>query len=289
MRFGVSLPNVGDCGSPQTLVELGQEAEAAGWDGVFVWDCIHIEIAERDQLPVADPWIALAAIASATSRVRIGPFVTPLARRRPWKVARETVTLDHLSQGRLILPIGYGATDDGAFCKVGEETDARVRAARVEEGLEILTGLWSGEPFSYHGVHYQVEEMTFLPRPVQSSRIPIWLDAVWPRMRSIRRAARYDGIIAGRKDEDGGPITPEDIRAMRTWLEKHRRDMGPIDIVHEGGTPGDDPASAISAVQPWADAGVSWWIESVWSHFYTGTLETMRERIRQGPPFRAKP
>jgi len=287
VRYGVSLPNAGDCGSPQTLVELAREAEAAGWDGVFVWDCIHIEIAERDRLPMADPWIALAAIASATSRVRIGPIVTPLSRRRPWKVARETITLDHLSQGRLIPPIGYGATGDGAFCKVGEETDARVRAARVEEGLQILTGLWSGEPFSYHGDHYQVEEMTFFPRPVQSPRIPIWVDAVWPRMRSMRRAARFDGIIAGTKHEDGAPTTPEDIRAMRTWIEEHRREMGPIDIVHEGGTSGDDPDSAIAAVQPWADAGVTWWIESVWSHFYRGTLESMRERIRQGPPLRA--
>jgi len=232
VRFGVSLPNVGDCGSPQTLVQLGREAEAAGWDGVFVWDCVHIEIAERDRLPMADPWIALAAIASATSRVRIGPI--------------------------------------------------------VEEGLEILTGLWSGEPFSYHGDHYQLEEMTFLPRPVQSPRIPIWLDAVWPRMRSMRRAARYDGVIAGRKDEDGGPITPEDIRVMRRWIEEHRRVMEPIDIVHEGETPGDDPNAAIAAAQPWADAGVTWWIESVWSHFYRGTLETMRERIRQGPPRGAK-
>jgi len=163
MRFGVSLPNVGDCGNPHTLVELAREAEEAGWDGVFVWDCIHIEIAERDRLPMADPWIALAAIAMATSQVRIGPIVTPLARRRPWKVARESVSLDHLSHGRLILPVGYGAIDDGAFCKVGEETNAALRAQKVEEGLEILSGLWSGEPFAYRGEHYQTEAMTFLP------------------------------------------------------------------------------------------------------------------------------
>ena len=129
--------------------------------------------------------------------------------------------------------------------------------------------------------------MTFFPRPVQSPRIPIWVDDVWLRMRSIRRAARFDGIIAGTKHEDGAPTTPEDIRAMRTWIEEHRREMGPIDIVHEGGTSGDDPDSAIAAVQPWADAGVTWWIESVWSHFYRGTLESMQERIRQGPPLRA--
>lgn len=284
MNFGISLPNVGDCGNPNTLVQLAVEAEAAGWDGVFVWDCVHIQIAEDKRLPMADPWIALAAIACATSRVRIGPIVTPLARRRPWKVARETVTLDHISQGRLVLPVGYGAIDDGAFCKVGEETSPRVRAAKVEEGLGILTGLWSGQPFTYHGDYYYVDEMTFLPQPIKSPRIPIWLDAVWPRMKSMRRAARYDGIIPSVREEDGGPMTPEHIRTMRAWLDEQRGQTGAFDIVHEGGTPGDNLDAALAEVQPWAEAGATWWIESVWTHFYRGTLESMRERVRQGPP-----
>jgi len=288
VRFGISLPNIGACGNASTLVELSHEAEVAGWDGVFVWDCVHIEIAENKRLPMADPWIALAAIASSTSRVRIGPIVTPMARRRPWKVARETVTLDHLSQGRLILPVGYGATDDGAFCKVGEDISPRVRAAKVEEGLEILTGLWSGQSLTYHGDYYHVDGMTFLPIPVQSPRIPIWLDATWPRMRSIRRAIQYDGIIAGMKEEDGGPMTPEHLRAMRAWLEEQRGQMEVFDIVHEGGTPGNNLDAALAEVQPWAEAGVTWWIESVWTHFYQGTLESMRERIRQGPPLKAR-
>jgi len=286
MRFGVSLPNVGDCGNPHTLVELAREAEEAGWDGVFVWDCIHIEIAERDRLPMADPWIALAAIAMATSQVRIGPIVTPLARRRPWKVARESVNLDHLSHGRLILPVGYGAIDDGAFCKVGEETNAALRAQKVEEGLEILSGLWSGEPFAYRGEHYQTEAMTFLPQPMKQPRIPIWLDAAWPRMRSMRRALRYDGIIPGKKNEDGTnePMTSDDFRSMKDWIDEHRPTTSPFDIVREGATPGDDREQAADAVQPFAEAGVTWWIEAVWKYFYRGTLENMRTRIRQGPP-----
>lgn len=211
-----------------------------------------------------------------------------MARRRPWKVARETVTLDHLSQGRLILPVGYGATDDGAFCKVGEDISPRVRAAKVEEGLEILTGLWGGQSLTYHGDYYHVDGMTFLPIPVQSPRIPIWLDATWPRMRSMRRAIQYDGIIAGMKEEDGGPMTPEHLRAMRAWLEEQRGQMELFDIVHEGGTPGNNLEAALAEVQPWAEAGVTWWIESVWTHFYQGTLESMRERIRQGPPLKAR-
>src|SRR5581483_2248486 len=287
MRFGISLPNIGACGMPATLVDLSREAEAAGWDGVFVWDCVHIGMADDGRLPMVDPWIALAAIASATSRVRIGPIVTPLARRRPWKVARETVTLDHLSQGRLIVPVGYGAIDDGAFCKVGEDVSPRVRAAKVDEGLEILTGLWSGRPFEHHGHFYQVDEMTFLPSPVQSPRIPIWLDALWPRKRSMLRAARYDGILPSMREEDGGPMTPDHLRSMRRWIEEQRGHLGSFDIVYEGETLGEDRAAALAGVHPWAEAGVTWWIEAVWTHFYHGTLESMRERIRQGPPCRA--
>src|SRR5204863_4018588 len=119
-----------------------------------------------------------------TTRVRIGAVLTPVSRRRPWKLARETVTLDHLSHGRLVLPVGLGALDDGGFGKVGEPTDRKTRAELLDEGLAILTGLWSGQPFSFHGEHYQVEELTFLPPPVQSPRIRIWVVGLWPHERS---------------------------------------------------------------------------------------------------------
>ena len=122
-----------------------------------------------------DPWLMLAAIALRTKHVRIGAMLTPPSRRRPWKLARETVTLDHLSNGRLILPVGLGALDDGGFTKVNEVTDRKQRAELMEESLEILTGLWSGKPFSFHGQHYNIAEVTFLPPPVQSPRIPIWV------------------------------------------------------------------------------------------------------------------
>lgn len=286
MRYGLSLPNIGEYGDPTMLVELAGEAEQAGWDGVFVWDCIHLEIAEEQRLPICDPWIALAAIAATTSRVRLGPTVTPRARRRPWKVAREIVTLDHLAHGRAILPIGYGAIDDGAFCKVGEDTDVRVRAQKVDEGLEILAGLVSGERFNYHGHHYQVQEMTFLPRSVQFPRVPIWVDALWPRMRSMRRAINYDGLLAGKRNKGGSaePMTPDDIRAMKTWIDEHRTGLGPFDIIHEGTIPGHDQEQAREIAQPWEDAGVTWWIEAIWNHFYQGTPESMRTQIRHGPP-----
>jgi alkanesulfonate monooxygenase SsuD/methylene tetrahydromethanopterin reductase-like flavin-dependent oxidoreductase (luciferase family) len=183
MQYGVNLPIIVDA---QTLARLALEAEMAGWDGVFVWDCLSGNPEnEPEKQAIYDPWIALAAIAMSTRRVRLGTMVTPLSRRRPWKVARETVTLDHLCQGRLILPVGLGSTIDAGFSKVGEEMDRKIRAEMLDEGLAILAGLWSGQPFSYIGQHYQVQEMTFLPPPVQQPRIPIWVVGAWPRMKSL--------------------------------------------------------------------------------------------------------
>jgi alkanesulfonate monooxygenase SsuD/methylene tetrahydromethanopterin reductase-like flavin-dependent oxidoreductase (luciferase family) len=302
MQYGVVLLNMGEAGNPRVLAELGQEVEEAGWDGVFVWDSLYIQPAEPRYAPMCDPWIALAAIAMRTERVRIGTVVTPLSRRRPWKVARETVSLDHLSNGRFILPVALGSLNDGAFCRVGEETDRKVRAQRLDEALEILDGLWSGEPFRYHGKHYEVEEMTFLPRPVQVPRIPVWVVGAWPREKSMRRVLRWDGVLPSRMKEDGSfaEMSPEDIRAMKAWVEERRRQTGgvpaptdlvpsrsrpPFDIVMEGETPGDDAEKAAATVRPLAPAGVTWWLEAVWGSPETqGGLEGMRRRIKQGPP-----
>ena len=285
MQYGVNLPITVDA---QTLARLAGEAEAAGWDGVFVWDCLSGNPAnEPEKQTIYDPWIALAAIATSTRRVRFGTMVTPLARRRPWKVARETVTLDHLCQGRLILPVGLGAVSDGGFSKVGEQMDRKIRAERLDEGLAILTGLWSGHPFSYIGQHYQVQEMTFVPPPVQQPRIPIWVVGAWPRMKSLRRALQWDGILPTKMLENGSfaEMTPADIQALKTFSEHHRPQGTPFDIVMEGETPGDDPVAATALLQPLAQAGVTWWIEAVWATpETTGGVEGMLKRIQQGPP-----
>jgi alkanesulfonate monooxygenase SsuD/methylene tetrahydromethanopterin reductase-like flavin-dependent oxidoreductase (luciferase family) len=259
-------------GDPRTVAELAREAEEAGWDGVFYWDGISI-----GEVETYDPWVVMAAMAMRTERVRIGAMLTPPARRRPWKLARETMTLDRLSGGRLVLPVGLGALDDGGFSKVGEPTERKVRAQLLDESLEILTGLWSGEPFRYEGEHYRFEEMTFLPPPVQSPRIPIWVVGAWPSKKSINRALRYDGVLAY---TTRGEVTPEDIREIKRYVEENREGGGPFDIVWEGETPGDDADRAASIVGPFAEAGVTWWIESPWSL----SLEPLRARIRQGPP-----
>ena len=270
MRYGFIVPK----GDPRTVAVLAREAEEAGWDGVFYYDAICV-----GEMETYDPWVVMAAMAMKTKRVRLGAILTPPARRRPWKLARETMTLDHLSGGRLVLPVGLGALDDGGFSKVGEPTDRKVRAELLDESLEILTGLWSGEPFSYDGEHYHLKEMTFLPPPIQRPRMPIWVVGAWPSERSMSRALRYDGLLAY---TTRGEVTPEDIRAMRAYVEENKEANGTFDIVWEGVTPGDDPERTVSMVRPLAEAGATWWIESPWSP--PNEPEDLRRRIGQGPP-----
>src|SRR5918999_5778887 len=187
MRYGTIITG----GKVHEQIAMARAAEDAGWDGVFTWDGIHV----GDSMEVHDPWVLMAAFATATTRVRLGAIVMPLARRRPWKVAREATTLDVLSNGRLVIPVGLGATDDSGFGPVGDATERRTRAERLAEPLEILTGLWSGDRFGYQGRHYGFEPMAFRPTPVQRPRIPIWVVGAWPSERSMRRVVRYDGLL----------------------------------------------------------------------------------------------
>ena len=274
MKYGFVLPDL----DIMTAPELAEEAEAAGWDAVFIPDCISIETPSYPAGPASDPWVTLAAMAMRTSRVRLGPMVAAAPRRRPWKLAREVATLDHLSNGRMILPIGVGAaSDDAGFREVGEMMGLRERAEMLGETIEILDGLWSGEPFSYAGMHYTIGRMTQLPPPVQRPRVPIWPVGVWPAEASLRRAPRWDGIVPQRK---GGRVKPEDVPAIRERANRVRPGV-PFDIVAEGVTPGDNPAAAQAQVRAWEEAGATWWVESLWSEH---TSATVRARIRKGPP-----
>lgn len=272
MKYGLHMRLI----DPHTLADLAAEGEAAGWDGIYVWDGIW----------GLDVWIALAAVALRTQHMRIGTIITPPSRRRPWKLASEAVTLDHLSRGRFTLPVGLGAPDAGFF-NVGEETDRKTRAQMLDESLTILDGLWSGKPFSFTGTHYQLNDVSFEPQPLQQPRIPIWVVAAWPRPRSMERALRWDGIMPMKMPvgEPGSAMQPADIREMKTYIDGHRSADTPFDIVIEGETPGDDLAQAVAMTQPYADEGVTWWLENIWdTPWSTGGVEGMRTRIRQGPP-----
>ena len=287
MRFGISLPAFADFSDPRLLAELAHDAETAGWDGFFIWDAIFFDPTFH---PMADPWVSLAAVALRTERMRIGTLVTPLARRRPWKLARETVSVDRLSNGRLVLGVGLGDPVQWDFGFFDEVTNSRVRAERLDEGLEVLTGLWTGQPFSYQGEQYNVKQVTFRPTPVQFPRIPIWVGGWWPNKPPIRRAARWDGVCPVK---GSGSITPEEWRELLAYIQLHRTSTAPFDAVHFGATPGDHPEEAAGIVGPYADAGVTWWIEPVdpwrfgWSFEVAWAPEAtilMRERIQQGPP-----
>lgn len=270
MKYGFVFPG----GDAPTAVDFARAAEAVGWDGFFMWE------------PVwgIDPWVTLAAIAAVTDRIRLGTMLTPVSRRRPWKLASETVTLDRLSHGRVILSVGLGAIDTG-FKEFGEETDRKIRAALLDEGLDIITGLWQGQPFNYEGKHYQVKETTFHPPPppVQSPRIPIWVVGAWPRPKSMQRVLRCDGLLPAKLDDEGNfvDITPDDIRAMHAFVRENRSLTTPFDIVMEGETPGNEPAQVAAIVGPLAEAGATWWVEAWWT---APNLDLVRTRLEQGPP-----
>ncbi len=280
MKYGLTFPNFGQFFDPRVLADLARMAEEAGWDGFFLWDHMLFDGRAR---PIADPWVALAAIAEATSRIRIGTLVTPLARRRPWKLARETVSLDHLSGGRLTLGVGLGAPSEVEFGRFGEDPDPIVRGEKLDEALEVLTGLWTGEPFQFQGRHFQVEEVVFEPSPLQDPRIPIWVAGVWPHKRPFRRAARWDGLFPLVRTKEGmfGSPTPRDLGEMMAYLEPHRKTSGPFDVVVGGEVAREDPDKASRMLGAFAEAGTTWWLQGPGDD---EDLDYMRALIPQGPP-----
>jgi alkanesulfonate monooxygenase SsuD/methylene tetrahydromethanopterin reductase-like flavin-dependent oxidoreductase (luciferase family) len=271
VRYGISVPNFGD---PAHLVELGHATERAGWDGFFLWD--HVLVDADHPFPIDDPWVVLGAVAQTTERVRLGTLVTPVARRRPWKLARETVTLDHLSGGRAVLGVGLGEPPDAEFGAFGEPTDGRVRAELLDEGLEVLFGLWSGERFSFKGRHLTVDGATFLPTPLQSPRIPVWVAVVWPNRGPLRRAAQCDGMAPIRLGPRGvEPVTPDDVREMLAVVREQRETDAPFDVAVWVVSDTTAGAADYEAV------GVTWLIES--ASGAPGWLDDIRGVIDAGP------
>ena len=285
MQYGLSLPPFGDFADPHMLIDAARRAEAAGWDGFFIWDHMFFDPSFHPNL---DPWVGLAGVATATTRIRIGTMITPLARRRPWKLARETVTLDRLSNGRLILGVGLGDPVQWDFGFFHEETNPKIRAKKLDEELAILTGLWRGEPFSFHGEQYQIEEVWFRPTPLQAPRIPIWVGGNWANKPPMRRAARWDGFFPISFE---GPMTPDDCRTALKYIGEHRTSDQPIDLILSPTLP-DDPAQARDLLHQYAEAGLTWCVapidpwalgadwEAQWDSDYT---KKMLDWIDRGP------
>jgi alkanesulfonate monooxygenase SsuD/methylene tetrahydromethanopterin reductase-like flavin-dependent oxidoreductase (luciferase family) len=260
MKYGFILT-----GDPAEIVELAQEAEHAGWDGVFLPD---------DWMTA---WIKLTAIAMRTQHIRLGAMLTPLPEQLPWYVAAQTATLDQLSSGRVILTAGLGVLE---LDKFGMQEN-RARAQRLDEALEILDGWWRGasmRSFTYEGRHYRLQEMRAsvdwrTHAPLQKPRIPIWVIG-GPKQSQLRRAARWDGAVIGG--------SPEELRERKAAIGALRTSPMPLDIITEGETFPNDPVRAAAIVRPYVEAGATWWLESMWEGV-TRNYD-MRTRIRSGPP-----
>jgi alkanesulfonate monooxygenase SsuD/methylene tetrahydromethanopterin reductase-like flavin-dependent oxidoreductase (luciferase family) len=275
---GLAAPCFGD--DPGEIAELAVAAEDAGFDGFFVWD--HMLYANDGRGPaLLDPWVLLSVIADRTSRIVIGPMVTPPSRRRPWVLARQAVTLDLLAGGRTVVGVGLGSPPEGDFGRFGEVSDARGRADLLDETLVILDGLWSGETFSHAGEHYRLDAVRFLPRPVTRPRIPVWVGGIWPGRRPMRRAARWDGAV---------PITYVDGRLTRPRVDEIaavrdlvRAQRGTLDdyTIAVWAEVAEDPSTVSPELAGYAEAGATWWIETAvpgdgWQH-------GLRRRIALGP------
>lgn len=273
MQFGIVIP----LKDALAAVELAVEAERAGWDGFFLGEAIWS----------VDPWVTLTAAAVRTARIRLGTMLTPMPLVRPWKLASEAATLDHISGGRVTLSLGMGAVWMGWQAFPGQVSDTRARAEMLDEGIDVLDILFRSAQEDYAGAHYQLklsamETVHYPPPTVQRPRIPIWAVGVWPRERSMRRVLKCDGLIPHVMGDDGqmGPPKPDDIRAMAAYVAERRTRATPFDIVVEGSTAGMRQAQAQETVAPWAAAGATWWMETL----FGVSDEQLRERVRQGPP-----
>jgi hypothetical protein len=279
LRFGLFVPPFADFAEPERVVELARSAESAGWDGFFLWD----HMLAIPGMQVAEPWITLAAIAQVTSRMRLGMLVTPLARRRPWVVARESATLDRLSRGRLVVGVGLGDDGWGEFDSFrGEPVDRSTRAQMLDESLSLLRRFWSGEAVRWEGMHYNVDSGPFLPRPSQDP-LPVWVACRWPHLLPLKRAARHQGCFPLFDQGGSGiPLLPEpsEVAAVRTVLIAYGAPEA-FDIVCRGASSLVDPIERADGLASLEAVGMTWWLES----FGPGQppAEVVEEVVRSGP------
>lgn len=277
MNFGINLSTFNDFADPNLLADIGQEIEEAGWESVFLWD--HLMHKKERQSKIVSPWIALSAIATRTSRIKIGTYVSPLPRYQPWEFAKLTASLDLLSNGRLILGLGLGSPAD-EYTAFGKEYNTRILAEMMDEGLVIIQKLWIGEPFTFHGKHYQLEEAFLLPRPVQYPRVPILLGGFWPRKKPFIRAAKFDGIVPITKKYPQ-PISTEELRDLLTFINQYRTSSEPFQVTISGSLP-TDPEQRDRLILGLTNAGATRWIEHCTP--WTGSIQNLLEKIRRGPP-----
>jgi alkanesulfonate monooxygenase SsuD/methylene tetrahydromethanopterin reductase-like flavin-dependent oxidoreductase (luciferase family) len=285
VRFSINIPNFGDFADARVVANVAMAAEAAGWDALFVWDHVVHDKQRRQGQPFGDPWMLLTAAALATSRLRLGTLVTPVARRRPEQLARQVATLDALSGGRVIFGAGLGGPIEDEFASFGDTTDPVVLAERLDEGLELLSRYWSGETVDYEGRHYRVRDTALLPATVQRPRPPVWIAGYWPNRRPMRRAAQWDGAVPLFKSARHGEApSPDEVRDLAAYIAEQRRDRAdePFDLVVGGVS---DPSATADQLRLLQDAGATWWDERQMQtnpdHY---RAEPVLRRVEAGPP-----
>lgn len=270
MHFGIEIVPFGEYANPRPVMELAQAAEASGWEGVWVWDHLLIPWG------VGDPWVILSAVAAVTHRLKLVSGVANLPRYYPQNLARTLVGLDLLSQGRAVLGAGLGGVAEETE-RFGLPGDARTRAEMLDESLEVITRLWSGEAVSHVGKHYQVAGAVLQPTPVQQPRIPVWIGG--ESRAALRRAARWDGWIVNTIDESGEIIRqPEQLAKEIASIHQHRLSPEKLEVAIDGIS---QPNSA-SRAQDYAEAGATWWFEALFG--LRGSHAEILERVQAGPP-----
>jgi alkanesulfonate monooxygenase SsuD/methylene tetrahydromethanopterin reductase-like flavin-dependent oxidoreductase (luciferase family) len=270
MHFGLEVIPFGAYADPRNVLELAQAAEQAGWEGLWLWDHLLMPYG------AGDPWVTLSGVAASTQRLKLVTGVSPLPRYWPQNLARLLTGLDLLSQGRLVLGAGLGSVDE-EFSRFGLPGEKSIRAEMLDESLQIITSLWSGEPLHFQGKHYTVSGAALQPRPVQQPRPPVWIGGESPP--ALRRAARWDGWAIGVIDENANIVRPpEQLARDLEYILSHRQSQASFEVAIDGvSQPGKD-----NLVQAYADAGATWWFETIYG--MRGSIAEMLERVKAGPP-----
>jgi hypothetical protein len=273
MKKGVVIP----LKDAKRAAAIAVEAERAGWDGFFIGEAIWS----------IDAWLTLAAAAVQTQCIRLGTMVTPMPLQTPWKLAAESATLDHLSNGRAIVSLGMGAVWMGWQGFPDVPADIHTRAELLDEGIDLLDAFYRGKPFDYAGKHHHLkltllDEMHYPPPPVQQPRVPIWVVGVWPRKKSMQRVLKCDGLIPHLMNDEGKfiDVTPAALREMKHYVDANRTAGTPFDFVIEGSTRDEDAAQIDARLAEWQDAGATWWMETLFGM----RDDEIAEIVRNGPP-----
>lgn len=278
IKYGLSLIHFNELADPDIVIELAVEAENAGWDGIFLPD--HIVYDKQAIYPVTETWILLSAIAARTTKIKIGTSVAALPQYRPWWFAKMTATLDVLSKGRLILGLGLGGPET-EYESFGDKYDLKILAEKMDESLDILLGLWTGESFSYSGKHYTLDNVALLPKPIQSPRIPLIFGGMWPTKKPFVRGAKFDGIMPIHKNFPQD-LTTDELLEIKSIIKSNRTTNEPFELMIFG-TGFFTPDTRKEMIKPYIDVGITWWLEHV-NTLMQPSVDAMMEWVKQGPP-----